>query len=84
MMGIHWEPNENTLGTRLMGRAEFGSHSFACGWNHTWKLHHTHGNKKVGLHLFICTANQIWKLHQHPTGNKKIGLHPFVCDANHT
>jgi len=35
MMGIHWEPNENTLGTRLMGRVEFGLHTFACNWNHT-------------------------------------------------
>ncbi len=26
-------------------------------WNHTWKLHHTHGNKKVGLHSFVCVAN---------------------------
>jgi len=31
MMGIHWEPNENTLGTMLMGRVEFGLHTFACG-----------------------------------------------------
>ncbi len=28
MMGIHWEPNENTM---LMGRVEFGLHTFACG-----------------------------------------------------
>jgi len=32
---------------------QVGLHTFACGSNHTWKLHHTHGNKKVGLHPFV-------------------------------
>jgi hypothetical protein len=61
--------------------------AYICMWlklNHTWKLHHTHGIKKIGLHPFVCAANHTWKLHQHSTSNKKVGLHPFVCGANHT
>ncbi len=32
------------------GNKQVRLHTFACGWNHTWKLHHNHGSKKVGLH----------------------------------
>jgi len=73
-----------TMHSTLDGNKQVGLHTFACGWNHTWKLHHTHGSKKIGLHPFVCATNETWKPHQHSTCNKKVGLHPFVCGANQT
>jgi hypothetical protein len=36
-----------TIHSTSHGSKQVRLYIFACGWNHTWKLNHTHGNKKV-------------------------------------